>query len=195
MIWRSFGQPLIGAVPGEEPPGREGRGAVRCRVGARLDGRERDALAGDEGELGGAAGVVVGDDLLIAPGHHVVVPPVEELGGVYHEEPWLELLGLRSEQHHRVSGLCLGGVLGGGQPLELEGVPLVVVDEHAVLRASNFGRHFVGPFACRIELCESSATRLGDSATIASPYLMDRIVGSSSRLIPSLVPASTSPLS
>src|SRR6516165_3963394 len=80
----SFGQPLIGAVPGEEPPGREGRRAVRCRVGAGLDGRERDAFAGDEGELGGAAGVVVGDDLLIAPGHHVVVPPVEELGGVYH---------------------------------------------------------------------------------------------------------------
>src|SRR6516225_11140382 len=82
----SAGQPLVGPVPAEEPPGGEGRGAVGCRFGTGLDGRERNAFAGDEGELGDAPGVVKRNDLLIAPGHHVIGPPVEELGGVHDEE-------------------------------------------------------------------------------------------------------------
>src|SRR5215472_1532766 len=145
----TFGQPLVGPVPAGEPPGGEGRGAVWRGDGTGLDGRERDTLASDEGELLGTPGVVVRNDLLIAPGHHVVGPPVEELGGVHDEEPWLALLGLGGEQRHRVSGLRLGGVLGGGQPLEFERVPLVIVDEHAVFRSRDFGRHFAIPFDCQ----------------------------------------------
>src|SRR5690349_12786200 len=89
----STGQPLVGPVLAGEPPGGEGRGAFRRRFGAGFDGRERDTVAGDEGELRDAARVVVRDDLLIAPGHHVVGPSVQELGGVHDEEPWFALLG------------------------------------------------------------------------------------------------------
>src|SRR4029077_16161459 len=89
-----FGQPLVGPVPAGEPPGGERRGPFRGRDGTGLDGRERNTFAGDEGELRGTPGVVAGNDLLIAPGHHVIGPPVEELGGVHDEEPWFELLGL-----------------------------------------------------------------------------------------------------
>src|SRR5215471_15071513 len=53
---RLFGQPLVGPVPAGEPPGGEGRGAVRRRVGTGFDGRERDTFAGDEGELRGPPG-------------------------------------------------------------------------------------------------------------------------------------------
>src|SRR5215469_11053649 len=119
----TFGQPLVGPVPAGEPPGGEGRRAVWRRDGTGLDGRERNTLAGDEGELLGTPGIVVRDDLLIAPGHHVVGPPLEELGGVHDEEPRLALLGLGGEQSHGVSGLRLGGIFGGGQPFEFEGVP------------------------------------------------------------------------
>jgi hypothetical protein len=41
----------------------------------------------------------------------------------------LSFFGLGGEQRYRVSGLRLGGVLGGRQPLEFEGVPPLVVDE------------------------------------------------------------------
>src|SRR5207247_1695878 len=76
-----------------------------------------------------------------APGHHVIGPPVQELDGVHDEEPRPELLGLGCEQRHRVSGLRLGGVLSGGQPLQFEGVPVVVVDDLAPLVG---GDYFVG---------------------------------------------------
>src|SRR5262245_26411779 len=146
---RSFGQPLVGAVPAGEPPGGEGCWAFGCRGGAGFDGRERDAFAGDEGELRGARGVVVGDDFLVAPGHHVLGPPVQEAGGVDDEEPRLEFLGLGGEQCHRVSGLRLGGVLGGRQPREFQGVPLVVAGDHAVVGARDFGGHCGVPFGDR----------------------------------------------
>src|SRR5215467_11904364 len=187
---RLFGQPLVGPVPAGEPPGGEVRRAFRRRLGTGLDGRERNTFAGDEGELRRPPGVVVRNDFLIAPGHHVLGPPVQELGGVHDEEPRLELLGLGGEQRHRVSGLRLGGVLGGGQPLEFEGVPLVVVDDHAVFRVRDFGGHFAVPFADRVDSRGSTAAGWSDPATI--PYLMERIEGGSSGSIPSLVPASTS---
>src|SRR5262249_44628422 len=87
------------------------------------------------------------------------------------------------------------GVLGGGQPLEFEGVPLVVVDDHAVFGARDFCGHFAAPFACRAGSRELSAAGVSYSATVASLHLMERIVGGSSGLIPSLVPVSTSPFS
>src|SRR5215469_9153506 len=182
----SFGQPLVGPVPAGEPTGREGRGAVRCWLGTGLDGRERNTFAGDEGELGDSPGVVVRNDLLIAPGHHVLGPPVQELRGVHDEEPRLALFGLGGEQRHRVSGLRFGGVLSGRQPLELEGVPLVVVNEHAVFGARDFGWHFAVPFARRAGHGLSTAALSDPGATAA--YLMERIVGGSSGSIPSLVP-------
>src|SRR6516162_10727081 len=164
---RSFGQPLVGPVPADEPSGGEGRRAVRRRVGTGLDSRERHTFAGDEGELGRVPGVVVRNDLLVAPGHHVIGPPVAELGGVHDEEPRLALLGLAGEQHHRVSGLRFGGVLGGGQPLEFEGVPLVVVGDDAVLGARDFGWHFAVPFFHRAGSRRLSG-RWGDPATVVS---------------------------
>src|SRR5215471_5483444 len=81
----SAGQPLVGAVPAAEPPGREGRRAFRRRFGTGFDRRERGTAAGDEGEFGDAPRVVVRNDLLIAPGHHVLGPPVQELGSVHDE--------------------------------------------------------------------------------------------------------------
>src|SRR5215469_14192429 len=164
---RSFGQPLVGAVAAGEPAGGEGRGAFRRGLGAGLDGREGNTFADDEGELGRVPGVVVRNDLLVAPGHHVVGPPVAELGGVHDEEPRLALLGLGGEQRHRVSGLRFGGVLGGGQPLEFEGVPLVVVGDDAVLGARDFGWHFAVPFFHRAGSRRLSG-RWGDPATVVS---------------------------
>src|SRR6516162_6920245 len=195
---RSASQPLVGPVSPGEPPGGERRGAFGRRFGAGFDGRERDTIAGDESELRDAARVGVRDDLLIAPGHHVVSPPVQELGGVHDEQPRLACLGFRSEQRHRVSGLRFGRILGGGQPLELQGVPLIVVGDLTVFRARDFGGHFAVPFVDRS--CHANRAR-PDSVT-RPRYLMDWIVGDSSGSIrgssgsmPSLVPVSTSPFS
>jgi drug/metabolite transporter (DMT)-like permease len=141
-----FGQPLVGPIPGVEPSGGESCGAVGRRVSTGLDGRERNAITGDEGELSDASIVVVRNDLLIPPGHHVIGPPVKELGGVDDEVLRLELLSLVSEHCHRVSGLGFGSVPGGRQPLEFKCVPLVVLDDDGVIRARDFGRHFASSF-------------------------------------------------
>src|SRR5215471_17543452 len=101
----SAGQPLVGPVTTGEPSGGEGRRAFGRRLGTGLDGRERSTFADDEGELGDAPGVVMRNDLLIAPGHHVIGPPVQELRSVHDEEPRLALLGLGGEQSHRNTGL------------------------------------------------------------------------------------------
>src|SRR5262249_55234810 len=145
--------------------------------------------------LRGAPGVVVGNDLLVAPGHHVVGPPVEELGGVHDEEPRLALFGFGGEQDHGFSGLRLGGFLGGGQPFEFECVPVVVVGDHAVLGARDFGWHCAVPFPRRAGVTRIEGGRIEWFCHDASLHLMERIAGGSSGSIPSLVPVSTSPFS